>query len=63
MMTLEQARVAVLGRKSPLTEMLRSISTPPPEERPLVGKCGNVVRRELEALVEEREHALASKAP
>ena len=59
---LEQARVAVLGRKSPLTEMLRSISTLPAEERPVVGKFGNVVRVELEALVESREAELASEA-
>ena len=32
---LEQARVAILGRKSALTEFLRSIPTLPPEERPL----------------------------
>ena len=35
---LEQARVITLGRKSALTEFLRSISTLPAEDRPLVGK-------------------------
>ena len=59
---LEQARVATLGRKSALTELLRSIPTLPPEERPLLGKGGNVVRRELEALVEEREAELKREA-
>ena len=59
---LEQARVAILGRKSPLTEMLRSIPTLPPEMRPLLGKGGNTVRRELEALVEEREAELKREA-
>ena len=57
---LEQVRVHVLGRKSRLTEILRSISTLPAEQRPVVGKLGNVVRVELEKLVEEREAALAS---
>ena len=47
-----------LGRKSALTEFLRSISTLPAEERPLVGKGGNVIRKELEALVDEREAEL-----
>ena len=59
---LEQVRVATLGRKAPLTKMLRSISTLPPEERPLIGKAGNTVRRELEALVEERETELKKAA-
>ncbi|MGZ4200307.1 MAG: phenylalanine--tRNA ligase subunit alpha [Thermoleophilia bacterium] len=56
---LEQVRVRFLGRKSRLTEILRSISTLPAEQRPVVGKLGNIVRVELERLVEEREAALA----
>lgn len=59
---LEQARVTVLGRKSALTELLRSIPTLPAEERPLIGKAGNLIRRELEALVEEREAELKREA-
>jgi phenylalanyl-tRNA synthetase alpha chain len=59
---LERARVATLGRKSALTELLRSIPTLPPEERPLFGRGGNLVRRELEALVEEREAELRRAA-
>ncbi len=60
--TLEQVRVATLGRKSPLTEVLRSIATAPAEDRPLLGKGGNMVRRELEALVEAREADLKHAA-
>ncbi len=59
---LEQARVATLGRKSTLTDLLRSIPSLPVEERPLVGKAGNLIRRELEALVEEREAELKREA-
>ena len=59
---LERARVAHLGRKSPLTELLRSIATLPAEQRPLIGRYGNLVRRELEALVEEREAELRRAA-
>ena len=59
---LEQARVQVLGRKSALTEFLRSIPTLPAEERPLVGKGGNLIRKELEELVEEREAELKREA-
>ena len=56
---LEQVRVHTLGRKSRLTEILRSIATLPPEQRPVVGKLGNIVRVELEKLIEEREAHLA----
>jgi phenylalanyl-tRNA synthetase alpha chain len=59
---LEQARVAVLGRKSALTEMLRSIPRLDPEMRPMLGKAGNLVRRDFEALVEEREAQLKREA-
>jgi phenylalanyl-tRNA synthetase alpha chain len=62
MAALEQARVQTLGRKSPLTEFLRSIPGLPAEERPLVGKGGNLIRKELEALVEEREAELRREA-
>ncbi len=55
---LEQVRVRFLGRKSRLTEILRSISSLPAAERPVVGKLGNVVRVELERLVAEREDEL-----
>jgi phenylalanyl-tRNA synthetase alpha chain len=57
---LEQVRVHMMGRKSRLTEILRSISSLPPEQRPVVGKLGNIVRVELERLVDEREAALSS---
>ncbi len=59
---LEDARVRFLGRKSRLTELLRSISTLPPERRPVVGRLGNVVRRELEELVAAREAELKAAA-
>ena len=59
---LEQARVATLGRKSALTELLRSIPTLPADERPLLGRGGNLVRKELEALVGEREAELKRAA-
>ena len=59
---LEQARVQVLGRKSALTEFLRSIPSLPEADRPLVGKGGNLIRKELEALVDEREAELKRAA-
>ncbi len=59
---LEQARVATLGRKSALTELLRSIPSLPPEDRPALGKGGNLVRRELEELYAAREAELRAAA-
>ena len=55
---IERVRVQFLGRKSRLTEILRSIATLPVAERPVVGRLGNVVRVELERLIAEREAEL-----
>jgi phenylalanyl-tRNA synthetase alpha chain len=60
--TLDEARVRFLGRKSRLTEILRSISALPAEQRPVVGKLGNVVRVELEAVVDVRDTVLKQAA-
>src|SRR5437879_3192734 len=53
-MELEQVRVRFLGRQGALTQLLRSLGTLPPEERPLVGAAANEVKRELEALLDSR---------
>lgn len=59
---LEQARISTLGRKSALTEFLRSIPNLPPEDRPALGRGGNLVRRELEELYAARQAELRSAA-
>ena len=59
---IEEARVSVLGRKSRLTEILRSIPTLAPELRPIVGRLANQVRAELEQLVEQRDADLKKAA-
>ena len=51
---LEELRVRYLGRKSELTQALRSIGELPPEQRGEVGKQANEVRQALEALLERR---------
>ena len=51
---LEQVRVRFLGRQGELTQLLRSLGTLPPAERPLVGAAANEAKRELEALLEAR---------
>jgi phenylalanyl-tRNA synthetase alpha chain len=51
---LEELRVRYLGRRSELTQALRSIGELPPDQRGAVGKEANEVRRALEALLRER---------
>ena len=51
---LEQVRVKYLGRQGALTHLLRSLGTLPAAERPQVGAAANDVKREIEALLDER---------
>jgi phenylalanyl-tRNA synthetase alpha chain len=55
---LEELRVRYLGRKSQVTQALRSIGELPPEQRGRMGKEANEVRRALEALLGERSAQL-----
>ena len=50
-----------LGRKAELVLLLRSISDLPAEERPEVGKVGNLVRKALEDAVEARRVELETQ--
>ena len=59
---LEVARVRFVGRKAPLTELLGSIGTLPPEDRGRVGKEGNAARRAIEAALDARHGALEAEA-
>ena len=45
---LDAWRVAYLGRSGKLTQVLRSVSSLPPEERPLLGAAGNKAKVSLE---------------
>ena len=51
---IEALRVSYLGRKAELTQILRSVSELPAEQRAEVGKRGNEARKALEALIDER---------
>jgi phenylalanyl-tRNA synthetase alpha chain len=55
---LEELRVRYLGRKAELTRVLRSIGELPPEERGVVGKSANEVKRALEVLLAGRSTEL-----
>jgi phenylalanyl-tRNA synthetase alpha chain len=52
--SLEELRVAYLGRKAELTAILRGIAELPAERRGRVGKIGNEVRRALEEQLDAR---------
>jgi phenylalanyl-tRNA synthetase alpha chain len=55
---LEKWRVLHLGRSSPLMQIFDAIGQVPKEERPLIGKRANQVKRSLETRLAEREEAL-----
>jgi phenylalanyl-tRNA synthetase alpha chain len=56
--TLDGWRVNYLGKKSPLTQILRNIGQLPREERPALGQRGNEVKLALESAYAEREAAV-----
>ena len=58
---LENVRVRYLGRKAELVLLLRTIPELPVEERPEVGKVGNLVRKALEGAVEARLQELETQ--
>ena len=55
---LESWRVRHLGKKSELTQVLRSLATLPLEGRKAVGACANEVRANLEDNLRQKEQAL-----
>jgi phenylalanyl-tRNA synthetase alpha chain len=59
---LEEWRIAYLGRKSRVTEALRSIAARPPEERRAFGAQANEVKHALEQRLEEKSAALQQAA-
>lgn len=52
--TLESIRVDYLGKKGKLTEILKSLATLPPAEKPKVGQLVNEVKREISSHIDEK---------
>lgn len=52
---LNEIRVAVLGKKGELTDLLKSMREVAPEERPKVGQMVNETRTEIERILEEHK--------
>lgn len=59
---LNDIRVAFLGKKGELTEILKGMKDVAPEERPKVGQIVNETRAAIEEVLENAKKNLASKA-
>lgn len=55
---INQARVKWLGKKGPLTQILRGMGKLSPEERPAVGKYANDVRNDLQQALQQRKQEM-----
>src|SRR5262245_27871231 len=55
---LEEVRVKYLGKKGLLTQLLRSLPSLPPAERPVVGREANEAKTAIEAALEARVGAV-----
>jgi phenylalanyl-tRNA synthetase alpha chain len=62
LVTLDEVRVAYLGKKGSLTAILRGLGQLTAEERPAVGQASNEVRVALESAIDERKAALSETA-
>ncbi|WZY00752.1 phenylalanine--tRNA ligase subunit alpha [Bacillus sp. FSL W7-1360] len=59
---LQEIRVAYLGKKGPITEVLRGMGQLSPEERPKIGALANEVRDQIRMAMEEKGSILKEKA-
>ncbi len=62
LVTLEQIRVQYLGKKGELTDLLKEVGNLSAEERPQVGKAVNLIKQEIQTLLNERDQALQAAA-
>lgn len=58
---LQALRVKYLGKKGPITEVLRGMGKLPKEERPIIGQLANDVRAAIQAAIEEKQKALEER--
>lgn len=58
---LQAWRIAYLGKKGPMTEILREVGRLPAEERPVVGQASNRIKEELERAFQQREQELKTE--
>lgn len=58
---VNDVRVAYLGKKGPITEVLRGMGKLSAEERPKMGALANEVRETIAAAIAEKTHVLKKK--
>ena len=58
---LNEIRVAVLGKKGELTEVLKGMKDVAPEDRPMVGQLVNETREAIETVLENARKELFAK--
>ncbi|AKG04166.1 phenylalanine--tRNA ligase subunit alpha [Salimicrobium jeotgali] len=59
---LKNIRVEYLGKKGPITEVLRGMGKLPKEERPVIGQLANEVRERIADAIEEKQSRLEDEA-
>ncbi|WP_091499908.1 phenylalanine--tRNA ligase subunit alpha [Amphibacillus marinus] len=59
---LQQVRVSYLGKKGPITEVLRGMGQLSAEERPVLGELANKVRGEIAEELDRKKQALETAA-
>ena len=59
---LNEVRVAYLGKKGPITEVLRGMGKLTPEERPKMGALVNVIREKIQSEIEQKQAILEEEA-
>ncbi|NJP36693.1 phenylalanine--tRNA ligase subunit alpha [Alkalicoccus luteus] len=60
--SLQQVRISYLGKKGPITEVMKGMGKLSNEERPVVGAKANEVRQSVQKLIEEKERTLQQAA-
>src|SRR5438045_372088 len=58
---LEQIRVAVLGKKGALSEVLKTLGAVGPAERPKIGAVANDWKQKIESALQARQEALGAR--
>ena len=59
---LEQLRIDLLGKKGKLSAVLAAMGKLPGEQRPLVGQRANVLKEQLQSLLQEKLQKLRREA-
>lgn len=59
---LQDVRVAYLGKKGPITEVLRGMGKLSKEERPVIGELANKVREKIAQAIEEKNEVFERQA-